>query len=186
MKNEKVEVKVTQLCLTFCDPMDYTMHGILQARIMEWVAVPFSKGSCQLQDRTQVSRTAGRCFTNWATREAQEYWSGQPIPSPADLLDPRIELGSPALQADSLLNELVEKKRFQICFFPFNRKNHLIKIRRSRLCIVLPLWYDLISVINSSISWLLVGERKWLDRGFFQLSKLLILWISYSSQSLLW
>ena len=93
MKNEKVEVKVTQLCLTFCDPMDYTMHGILQARIMEWVAVPFSKGCCQLQDRTQVSRTAGRCFTNWATREAQEYWSGQPIPSPGDLPDPELNWG---------------------------------------------------------------------------------------------
>ena len=40
-----VKVKVTQLCLTVCDPMDYTIHGILQARILEWVAVPFSRGS---------------------------------------------------------------------------------------------------------------------------------------------
>ena len=39
------EVKVTQLCLTLCDPMDYTVHEILQARILEWVAVPFSRGS---------------------------------------------------------------------------------------------------------------------------------------------
>ena len=38
----EVEVKFTQSCLTLCDPMDYTVHGILQARILEWVAVPFS------------------------------------------------------------------------------------------------------------------------------------------------
>ena len=38
----EVEVKFTQSCLTLCDPMDYTVHGILQARILEWVAVPFT------------------------------------------------------------------------------------------------------------------------------------------------
>ena len=41
----KVKVKVTQLCLTLCNPMDYTVQGILQARILEWVAYPFSSGS---------------------------------------------------------------------------------------------------------------------------------------------
>ena len=41
------EVKVAQLCLTLCDPMDYTVHGILQPRILEWVAFPFSRGSSQ-------------------------------------------------------------------------------------------------------------------------------------------
>ena len=45
-------------------------HGILQARILEWVAVLFSKGSSQLRDQTQVSHTVGRFFTSWATREA--------------------------------------------------------------------------------------------------------------------
>ena len=44
-----------QSCPTLCDPMDYTVHGILQARIMEWVAFPFSKGSSKPRDRTQVS-----------------------------------------------------------------------------------------------------------------------------------
>ena len=53
-----------------CDPMDYTVHGILQARLLEWVAVPFSRGSSQPRDWTQVSNTAGRFFTSWATREA--------------------------------------------------------------------------------------------------------------------
>ena len=54
---------VTQSCPTLFDPMDYTVHGILQARILEWVAVPFSKGSSQPRDRTQVSHIAGRFFT---------------------------------------------------------------------------------------------------------------------------
>ena len=50
--------------------------GILQASILEWVAFSFSRGSSQPRDWTQVSHTAGRFFTSWATREAQEYWSG--------------------------------------------------------------------------------------------------------------
>ena len=51
-------------------PMDYTDHGILQARILEWVAFPFSRGSSQPRNRTQISCIAGRFFTSWATREA--------------------------------------------------------------------------------------------------------------------
>ena len=66
----------SQLCPTLCDPMDYTVCGILQARILEWVALPFSRGSSQLRDWTQVFCVAVRFFTSWATREAQEYWSG--------------------------------------------------------------------------------------------------------------
>ena len=50
--------------------MDYTVHGILQARIQEWVAIPFSRGSSQPRDQTQVSHIAGRFFTSWATKEA--------------------------------------------------------------------------------------------------------------------
>jgi len=57
-------------------PIDYTVHGILQARIMEWVAVPFCRASSHPRDQTQVSCIAGRFLTSWATREAQEYWSG--------------------------------------------------------------------------------------------------------------
>ena len=64
------EVKVSQLCLTLCDPIDYTVHGVFQARILEWVAIPFSRGSSQSRDRTQVSHIAGGFFTSWATREA--------------------------------------------------------------------------------------------------------------------
>ena len=57
-------VKVAQLCLTLCDPMDYAVHGILQARVLEWVAFPFSGASSQLRDRTQVTCIAGGFFTS--------------------------------------------------------------------------------------------------------------------------
>ena len=60
----------------FRDSIDYTVHGILQARILEWVAFPFTRGSSQPRDRTQVSHTAGGFFPSWATREAQVCWSG--------------------------------------------------------------------------------------------------------------
>ena len=71
----KVKVLVTQSCPTLCNPMDHSLpgssvHGILQARILECVAIPFStKGSSQPRDQTGVSCTAGRFFTVWATRE---------------------------------------------------------------------------------------------------------------------
>ena len=58
------EVKVAQSCPTLCDPMDYTAHGILQARILEWVAFPFSRGSSRPRDQTQVSRIAGIFFAS--------------------------------------------------------------------------------------------------------------------------
>ena len=86
-----------------------SVHRVLQARKLEWVAIPFSRGFSQPRDQTRVSCTAGGFFTSWATREAQEYWSGWPIPSPGDLPDPGIEPGSPTLQADSLPTELSGK-----------------------------------------------------------------------------
>jgi len=68
--------EVVQSCLTLCDPVDcsppgYSVHGILQAIILEWVTISFSRGSSQPRDWTQVSCIAGRFFTIWATREAQ-------------------------------------------------------------------------------------------------------------------
>ena len=59
------ESEVAQLCLTLCDPMDCSppgcsIHGIFQARILEWVAISFSRGSSQPRDQTWVSRIAGR------------------------------------------------------------------------------------------------------------------------------
>ena len=66
----KVKVKVAQSCLTLCDHKDCIVHGILQARILEWVAFPFSRGSSQPRNWTRVSGTAGGFFTNWAMRAA--------------------------------------------------------------------------------------------------------------------
>ena len=84
-----------------------TVHGILQNTGMG--SLSFSRGSSQPRDWTQFSHIAGGFFTSWATREAQEHWSEYPIPSLADLPNPGIEPGSPALQADSLLAELPGK-----------------------------------------------------------------------------
>ena len=64
--------KVAQSCPTLCDSKDYAVHGILQARILEWVVFPFSKRSSQPRDQTQVSHIAGGFFTSWATREAPD------------------------------------------------------------------------------------------------------------------
>ena len=68
-------VLVTELCPTLCDPMDCSppgssVHEILQARILELVAIPFSRGSCWPGDWTLVSCIAGKFFTTWTTREA--------------------------------------------------------------------------------------------------------------------
>ena len=51
---DSVKVKVSQLCPTLCDHMECIAHGVLQARILEWVSLPFSRGSSQPRDRTQV------------------------------------------------------------------------------------------------------------------------------------
>ena len=61
---EELKVKVAQSFLTVGDPMGYAVLGILQARILEWKAVPFSSGSSQPRDGSQVSCIAGRFFTS--------------------------------------------------------------------------------------------------------------------------
>ena len=70
------ESEVAQSSPTLCDPMDCSLpgssvHGIFQARVLEWVTIAFSRGSSPLRNQIQVSRIAGRRFTIWATREAQ-------------------------------------------------------------------------------------------------------------------
>ena len=81
------KVKVAQLCLTLCDPMDHTVHGILQARILEWVAVPLSRRS---------------------PNRGIEHWS---LSLQAASLPPWIKPRSPSLQADSLPAEPLGKTR---------------------------------------------------------------------------
>ena len=68
------ESEVAQSCPTLCNPVDCSpsgssAHGILQARILKWVAISFSRGSSWPRDRTQVSCIAGRRFNLWATRD---------------------------------------------------------------------------------------------------------------------
>ena len=103
---EKVKLKVSQLCLTFWDPMDYTVHGILQARILVWVGSPFSRGSSQPQRSNpgllhfrqilyQLSHQGSPRILEWAT-----------YPFSTRSSRPRNELGSSALQADSDWTEL--------------------------------------------------------------------------------
>ena len=60
----EVKVKVAQLCPTLCDCIDYIVHGILQATMVEWVAFSFSRGSSWTRDQTQVSNIAGGFFTS--------------------------------------------------------------------------------------------------------------------------
>ena len=72
------EVLVPQSCPTFWDPMvcilsGSSVHGILQARMLEYLAIPFSRKSSWPRDQTQVSCIAGRFFTNWVTREALNF-----------------------------------------------------------------------------------------------------------------
>ena len=81
-----LEINSTMCCAVlshlqlFAIPWTVACHapltmGILQARILEWVAMTSSRGSSQVRDRIQVSHIGGRFFNIWATREAQEYWS---------------------------------------------------------------------------------------------------------------
>ena len=74
---------VSPSCLTLCNPMDcsfpsFSVHEILQARVLEWVAISFSRGSSLPRDWTLVSCITSRFFTNWATREAHCPWKSWP------------------------------------------------------------------------------------------------------------
>ena len=80
LEKEKVKVLVILLCPPLCDPMDYSppgssVHGILQTRILEWVAISFTRRSSWPRDWTQLSCIAGRLFTVWTTREG----NGNPL-----------------------------------------------------------------------------------------------------------
>ena len=70
----KWKMKVAQSYLALFDPMDYKVHVILQARMLEWVAFPFSSGSFWPRNQTRVSCIAGRFFTSWVTRESLQLY----------------------------------------------------------------------------------------------------------------
>ena len=115
--------KSLQSCPTLCDPIDSSppgsaVPGILQARTLEWVAISFSNAwkwkvevKLLIRDRLFATPwTAAHQVPPSTGLSRQEYWSGlYPIPSPADLPYPGIELGSPALQTDSSIYWVVIK-----------------------------------------------------------------------------
>ena len=82
---KSTESEVFQSCLTLCNPMDYSLpgssvRGLFQARVLEWVAISFSRGSSQPRDWTWVSCIADRRFTIWVTREAlRDTWNYRQI-----------------------------------------------------------------------------------------------------------
>ena len=106
---------VTQSCLILCDPMDFSLpgssvQGILQARILEWVAMPFSRGSSKPRSRTQVSHITGRVFTIWATREA-----------PLSDSDTQLVLSSPKAYVSAKFSHPVTNDSFS--FLQWKEKN---------------------------------------------------------------
>ena len=87
--DERMQVLIAQLCLTLCNPVDcsppsFSDHGIHQARILEWVAIPFSGGFSQPRDPTWVTYFAGRFFTIWANGDARGELSLQRWEEPDD------------------------------------------------------------------------------------------------------
>ena len=78
-KRKLLKVLVAQSCVTLCYPVSCSLpgssvHWVLQARILEWVAIPISRKSSRPRDQTQVSPIAGRFFTVWATRKMKKYF----------------------------------------------------------------------------------------------------------------
>ena len=111
-----MKMKVSQLCPTLCDPIDYTVHGILQARILEWVAFPF------LLQRIFPTQGSHPGLLNCRRILYQLNHKGSPTilewvayPSPAIFPNPEIEPGSPAFQADVQLVTSVAQLCLTLC-----------------------------------------------------------------------
>ena len=109
------KARVVESCLTLCNPMDYTVHGMLQA-------FSLLQGIFPTQGLIPGPPHCRRMFYRLSHREAQEYWNGEPIHSPGDLPNPGIKPRSPAFQADSLPAELWGKPRcfgnLAVCYRP--------------------------------------------------------------------
>ena len=140
-------------CLTLCDSMNYSLsgssvHGIITARILKWVAVSCSRGSFPSRDWTHVF--CGSCIGrwilyHWTTREAQEYWGGLPIPSPGEFPKPGIKPGSPALQADSLPAESPGKP-----WHSYSTRQKMIKIKQVQYGVITNLEPD---IMERQVKW---------------------------------
>ena len=106
-----VEVKVAQLCPTLCNLMDYTVYGILQVRILEWVAFPFSRGSSQPRDQTEFP--ALQVDSLPVEPKGKPKNNGVSSLSLLQGIFPTQDPGLPALWVDSLSTELSENPQIQ-------------------------------------------------------------------------
>ena len=103
---EHCKVLVTQSCLTLCNPVDCILtgscvHGIFQARILEWVAISFSRGSSQARDQAWFSHIGSPSMGFYR----QEYWSGLPCPPPGD--PPGLGMEPTSLMSPTLADRLI-------------------------------------------------------------------------------
>ena len=103
-----LKVKATQLCLTLFDPVDYTVCGILRARILEWVAFPFSRGSSQPREWTQVSHIAGGFLSHQGSPRILE-WIAYPFFSGSS--QPRNRTGVPCIAGRFFTNWAMKEAR---------------------------------------------------------------------------
>ena len=117
----------------------YSIHGRPQARMLEWVVIPFIREFSQFSDWTQISLILGRVFTIWATRETARIQDWVAIHSPVYLSYPGIILGSPALQADSSPSQvglIPGMKGFFNIGKSVNVKHHINKLKNKTHAIV--------------------------------------------------
>ena len=114
-----MKVKVTQSCLTLCDPMDCSLpdssvHGIIQARILQWVPVLFSRGCSWPRNWTRVYCIRGRFFTTWATREAVRVHQFSSVAHLCPTLWDPMDCSTPGLPVHHQLLEFIQTHVHQV------------------------------------------------------------------------
>ena len=110
-----MKVSVTQSGLTLCDPMNCgllssSVHGLLQARTLDWVAIPFSRDLSDPGTEPGPPASQADSLPSEPPGKPKNTGVGSLFPSPGELPDPGFEMGSPVLQSDSLLSELLPKQ----------------------------------------------------------------------------
>ena len=134
-----MKVLVAWFCPTLCDPMDYSLpgssrHGLLQARILEWVAISFSRRSLQPRDWTQVSCVAGRFFTIWATREAHFWGDDQAI------LMVTVSLSISEVESQRYTTHFQKSHLNGVYLLPYGRLKTCFRFLELKPCLLWTLW----------------------------------------------